>query len=71
MLIVRIMAERSVCKHYQVGVVFYRGKKIIIGGYNGPPVGEPHCIEVGCAKEVDGKKLPAGGLIVAGGATQR
>jgi len=60
MLIVRIMAERSVCKHYQVGVVFYRGKKIIIGGYNGPPVGEPHCIEVGCAKEVDGKKLPAG-----------
>ena len=51
MSLVKVMSDRSVCKHYQVGVLFYRGKKAVISGYNGPPVGEPHCNEVGCAKE--------------------
>jgi len=59
--LVRIIARRSVCKHYHVGVLFYRGKKPVVFGYNGPPQGEPHCSEVGCAKEDEnGKKLPAG-----------
>ena len=59
--LVRTMAKRSVCKHYKVGVVFYREKTPVMSGYNGPPRGEPHCNEVGCAKEDEqGNKLPAG-----------
>lgn len=59
--LVRTISKRSVCKHYKVGVLFYRGKKPIVFGYNGPQVGEPHCVEVGCAKEDEkGNKLPAG-----------
>ena len=55
-----LLAQRSVCLHYQVGAVIARGNRFLSGGYNGPPAGEVHCSEVGCAKEVDGKKLPPG-----------
>lgn len=57
--IISLYGERSVCKHFQVGVVFVRNNRILCAGYNGPPKGEPHCSDVGCAKE-DGKgnRLP-------------
>lgn len=68
MQIVRLYAQRSVCKHFQVGVVFVRNNRILSAGYNGPPKGEKHCIEVGCAKEdQNGNRLPAGSGRCRGG----
>ncbi len=56
-----LCAEMSVCKHFKVGVVFVRDKIDLADGYNGPPAGEAHCIEVGCQKEdKNGNRLPAG-----------
>jgi len=56
----QLCAELSVCKYFKVGVIFAKDKRNLAGGYNGPPSGEPHCIEVGCAKEdKNGKRLPA------------
>ncbi|MFH1175380.1 MAG: dCMP deaminase family protein [bacterium] len=61
MEIVRLYSKRSVCKHFKVGAVFVRNKRILSAGYNGSPKGEVHCIEVGCAKEDEnGKRLPYG-----------
>lgn len=63
----QLYAERSVCKYFKVGVVFAKNNRILSGGYNGPPSGEPHCIEVGCAKEdANGKRLPAGSGLCRG-----
>lgn len=67
MSITRLYGERSVCKYFKVGVVFTRNNRILSAGYNGPPSGEPHCTEVGCAKEDKmGKKLPAGSGLCRG-----
>ena len=55
-----LYSRRSVCRHFEVGVVIAKEKHILSAGYNGPPSGEPHCKEVGCAKEDSrGKRLPA------------
>ncbi len=67
MSIVRLYSKRSACKYYKVGVVFVRDHRILCAGYNGPPKNEPHCIEVGCAKEDEnGKRLPAGSGLCRG-----
>lgn len=59
--VARILAKRSVCKHWRVGVVIAKDKRILATGYNGPPKGIVHCSEVGCHKEdKHGRKLPAG-----------
>ena len=59
-LMTRLYARRSACKHFQVGIVFVLNKRVLSAGYNGPPINEPHCFEVGCAKEdSNGKRLPA------------
>lgn len=66
-LVTRLYARRSACKHFRVGVVFARGSRILSAGYNGPPKNEPHCVEVGCAKEDEnGKRLPAGSGLCRG-----
>ena len=60
-------AKMSHCLHYQVAAVFIgEGKRVLAIGYNGPPKGQPHCDEVGCAKEVDGKMLPPGSSLCRG-----
>lgn len=65
--IVKLYACRSACKQFQVGVVFVRDKRILSAGYNGPPTGEPHCIDVGCAKcDEKGRRLPAGSGLCRG-----
>ena len=47
-------AERTACIYHQVGSVFVDDShKVISVGYNGPTVGDLHCIEDGCAK-IDG-----------------
>lgn len=67
MSMVRLYSRRSVCKYYKIGVVFVRDSRILCAGYNGPPRHEPHCIEVGCAKEdKNGKRLPAGSGLCRG-----
>jgi len=63
----KLCAQRSACKHFKVGVVFTRNRRILATGYNGPPVNEPHCTEVGCAKEdKNGDRLPAGSALCRG-----
>lgn len=56
-----IMSQRSTCVHWKVGAIVTTGDKYrqLVAGYNGSPRGEPHCIEVGCQKEVNGIFLPA------------
>ncbi|MBI4919935.1 cytidine deaminase [Candidatus Azambacteria bacterium] len=69
MEITRLYGKRSFCKHFQVGVVFSRKNRILCAGYNGPPKGEVHCIDidVGCAKEdADGNRLPTGSGLCRG-----
>lgn len=57
---------RSVCKYYKVGATVAIGEQLLSFGYNGPVRGEPHCSDVGCAKEKDGVKLPPGSGLCRG-----
>lgn len=43
--------KRATCVKFKVGAVFVRNRRILAAGYNGPPKNEPHCIDVGCAKD--------------------
>ncbi len=43
-----VVASRSTCPKARVGAVLVREGSIISTGYNGSPVGEGHCAEVGC-----------------------
>lgn len=67
MRITCLYGQRSACEYFKVGVIFVRDNRILTAGYNGPPTGELHCIEVGCAKrDKDGNKLPAGSGLCRG-----
>ena len=57
---------RSVCKYYKVGTTVAIGEQLLTFGYNGPVRGEPHCSDIGCAKEKDGVKLPPGSGLCRG-----
>lgn len=57
-----LAGARSVCMFYRVGAVFVRDHRILATGYNGPPKGEEHCIEVGCAR-----KDPKGAIKIGAG----
>lgn len=50
------VAKRSTCPRAAVGAVIVRDKRILTTGYNGAPIGLPHCTEVGCLM-VDGHCL--------------
>jgi dCMP deaminase len=45
-----IVASRSTCPRAQVGSVIVRNRLILSSGFNGAPMGLPHCIDegVGC-----------------------
>ena len=43
--IAREVSKRSPCLKMQVGAILIKNDAIISTGYNGPPRGEPHCIE--------------------------
>lgn len=66
MKVVDAYSKRSHCKWFKIGVAFFRDDRLLVVGYNGSPRGEPHCDKVGCAKEVDGKRLPAGSGLCRG-----
>jgi dCMP deaminase len=51
MAIARVVATRSTCLHRNVGALVVKGKQIVSTGYNGAPAGQPHCPDVGCARE--------------------
>jgi dCMP deaminase len=41
------VAQRSTCDRAHVGAVLVRDRRILTTGYNGAPVGSPHCDDVG------------------------
>jgi len=45
------VAERSTCLRRQVGAIIVKDKRILTTGYNGAPLGLPHCLDVGCLRE--------------------
>jgi dCMP deaminase len=47
LLLAKTVALRSTCPKAQVGAVIVRDGSIISTGYNGAPIGEKHCYEVG------------------------
>jgi len=47
MKIAHAVSERSTCDRAFVGCVLVRDKRILTTGFNGSPVGQPHCDEVG------------------------
>ena len=49
--ITRVVASRSTCLRRQVGALLVKDKRILTSGYNGAPVGLPHCAETGCLRE--------------------
>ena len=64
---VRAYAMRSACLKYKVGAVFTKDNRVLTGGFNGPPRGEPNCCDVGCAKvKSDGGFSPAGSGLCRG-----
>ncbi len=58
MSIANLVKERSTCVRRKVGAVIVKDKNILATGYNGPPSGLPHCIDVGCLREKLG--VPSG-----------
>ena len=52
MKISNLVATRSTCNKIAVGCVITKDCRIIGTGYNGAPIGLPHCIDEGCI-EID------------------
>ncbi|MBE8539876.1 deaminase [Geoglobus acetivorans] len=51
MSIARVVASRSTCLRQNVGAVIVRDKRILSTGYNGAPMGLPHCFDIGCLRK--------------------
>lgn len=49
-----LISQRGTCNRGAVGCVIARDGRIISTGYNGAPVGLPHCHDVGCDCGDDG-----------------
>ncbi len=58
MEITKLVAKRSTCLRRQVGAILVKDKKILATGYNGPPTGLEHCIDVGCLRKE--RNIPSG-----------
>jgi len=55
--ITHLIAQRSVCLRRKVGCLVVRNHQILCSGYNGPPAGHPHPIELGgCERDIEGIK---------------
>lgn len=48
MQIAELVSSRSTCSKISVGCVITKDRRIIGTGYNGSPVGLPHCADEGC-----------------------
>jgi len=51
MEIAKVVSKRSTCLRQNVGAVIVRDKRILSTGYNGAPMGLPHCLDIGCLRE--------------------
>jgi len=59
--IAAVIAKRGTCQKRQVGaVVFDARDQVVSTGYNGPPSGQPHCIDQPC--KAIGMEAPASHL---------
>jgi dCMP deaminase len=58
MEITRLVSSRSTCRRRRVGAVLVKDKRILASGYNGAPSGLPHCLDVGCLRELN--RIPSG-----------
>jgi dCMP deaminase len=58
MEITDLVSQRSTCLRRRVGAVLVKDKRILATGYNGAPSGLPHCLDVGCLRELNG--IPSG-----------
>ena len=56
--IAHTVARRSTCLRRKVGAIIVKDRRILTTGYNGPPAGIKHCLEVGCLREQ--MKVPSG-----------
>jgi len=53
MEITELVSRRSTCLRRKVGAVIVKDKRILTTGYNGAPKGLPHCLEIGCLREIN------------------
>lgn len=53
MNIARVVATRSTCLRHHVGAVIMKDKMVRSTGYNGAPHGIPHCLDVGCIRDLE------------------
>ncbi len=58
MNIVEQVGKRSTCMRRNIGAVIVKDNIIVSTGFNGAPMGLPHCIEIGCLR--DELKIPSG-----------
>jgi len=49
------ISERSTCEKRKVGCIIVKDKRILATGYNGSPDGMPHCEDIGCEIDDNGK----------------
>ena len=55
--IASVVAERSTCRRHHVGAVAVREKYLLTTGYNGAPVKQKDCLELGCLR--DAQNIPS------------
>ena len=58
MEIAHVVAERATCLRREVGALLVLDRQILATGYNGAPMGLPHCSETGCLRDQLG--VPSG-----------
>lgn len=58
--ITQLISQRSTCLRRQVGAIIVKDRRILATGYNGAPIGVPHCFQKpeGCLRE--SQKIPSG-----------
>jgi dCMP deaminase len=47
LMLAKLAATRSTCLAFPVGAVIVKNKQVLATGYNGPPSGSEHCIDLG------------------------
>lgn len=55
LMLAKLAATRSTCLALPVGAVIVKDKQVLATGYNGPPSGSKHCVELGYCYEGLGK----------------
>lgn len=64
LMLAKLAATRSTCLAHPVGAVIVKDRQVLATGYNGPPSGSEHCLDIGYCYEglskcTDRKDLPS------------